>query len=331
MKALVYTSPGTLEFREEPKPIPKQGELLVRVAACGICGSDMHGYHGLDSRRAPPLVLGHEAAGTIEGGARDGQRVTINPLVTCGECVDCIGGRPQICAKRENISLPPRQGAFAEWVCVPEENLSIVPDSMSFETAALVEPIAVSYHASELARRYLFKPLAEAKYLILGGGAIGLATALVLKARGATDIALGETNSVRRQIVLEAGIHDVFDPAQTSPADDNYDVVIDAVGASVTRETSSRVVRRGGVIVHIGLIPGSDGLDVRRITLQEIVFTGSYCYTPNDFQATLELLAEGRLGNLNWMRTRSMAEGPAVFKELDTGLARAAKFVLVNS
>ena len=145
MKALVYTAPETLVYREEPDPKPGAGEALVRIDAVGICGSDMHAYFGHDDRRPAPLILGHEASGQVVFGAHSGRRVAINPLVTCGTCDDCLGGRANLCAARQIISMPPRQGAFAEYLAIPERNLVVVPDDTPASIAALAEPVARSF------------------------------------------------------------------------------------------------------------------------------------------------------------------------------------------
>src|SRR6056297_2611914 len=167
MKALIYDGPETLVLREVPDAEPHAGEELIRVSAVGICGSDMHAYLGHDARRPAPLILGHEAAGVIEGGPRDGARVTINPLVTCGACPACRSGRENLCPERQIISMPPREGAFAEFVRMPERNLVAVPDGVPLEVAALAEPLAVSWHAVRLGLSALHE--AEARRALVIG------------------------------------------------------------------------------------------------------------------------------------------------------------------
>jgi threonine dehydrogenase-like Zn-dependent dehydrogenase len=329
MKALVYTGPYGLEFREQAEPCAEVDEVLVKVEAVGICGSDMHAYHDNDSRRPAPLILGHEAAGHIISGTRSGQRVTINPLVICGKCSYCIAGRGQLCRKRQIISMPPRPGAFAEIVRVPERNLIAVPDGFSITKAALAEPIAVAYHAVHRGMRFLANPLPAATCVVLGGGAIGLAAALVLRMEGATSISVAETNSARRATIQRSGDFHVYSPEVISrPDDSSVDLLIDAVGVKASREAASGLIKPGGVIVHAGLSPGSEGLDVRKITLEEIVVTGTYCYTPDDFRNTVSALTEGRLGSLDWYQERSLKEGPSAFKDLDEGHSSPAKIIL---
>jgi L-iditol 2-dehydrogenase len=195
MRGLVYTGPGQVALRQVPMPTPVPSEAIVKVASVGICGSDMHAFHGHDERRPPPLVLGHEAAGTVVEGEHPGSRVTINPLVTCGHCAMCRDGRTHLCAERQIISMPPRPGAFAEFVRIPERNLVPIPDDMEFSVAALAEPLAVSWHAARIGGERLHGPLAAARACVLGGGAIGVGATLALGLFGVPDIHLGESHA----------------------------------------------------------------------------------------------------------------------------------------
>ena len=332
MKALVYTGPHALAFRDEPAPTPAPGEALVRVAAVGICGSDMHAYHGFDTRRPPPLILGHEAAGVVVSGPRQGARVAVNPLVVDPESPEARQGRPHLSATRQIISMPPRPGAFAELVRVPESNLFAIPDHLGFAEAALAEPIAVSYHAVGRGAALLGVPLAEVRAVVLGGGAIGLAAALCLRLLGAGSIMVGETQDARRAMLRDAAGFAAFAPgAAAEPAENAVDLVIDAVGAAATRAAACRMVRPGGVIIHAGLLPGHEGLDVRKITLQEITFTGTYCYTPAEFAAVIAALGGRRFGALDWLETRPLHAGAEAFADIDAGRVGAAKIVLIPS
>ncbi len=328
MKALVYTAPYSVEYRDAPVPVPGAGEVLVRVEAVGICGSDMHGFHGHDDRRPPPLILGHEAAGTIAAGERAGQRVVINPLVVDPECPAAKAGRPHLSPTRQIISMPPRPGAFAEFVTIPERNVLPISDRLDVRTAALTEPIAVSWHAVRIGTERLGQPVETASVLVLGGGAIGLAAALVCRRLGMRRIAIAETSAERRAVLARERGLEPYDPvAGDGPA--GVDLVIDAVGASATRAAASRLVRPGGVIVHVGLLPGDGGFDIRRITLQEITLMGSYCYTPEDFAATLAAIEAGELGALDWFATYPLSDGARAFAELDAGQVAAPKVVLL--
>ncbi|MCH8155435.1 MAG: alcohol dehydrogenase catalytic domain-containing protein, partial [Proteobacteria bacterium] len=212
MKALVLLGPERMELRDEPAPAPRPGEALVRVEAAGICGSDLHSYLGRDARRPPPVILGHEACGIVESGPRAGRRVVINPQITCGRCAACRSGRSNLCIDKEIVSIPPRQGTFAELISVPEENLIEVPDGLDPLRAALAEPLATSFHAAVIAEPHLAKPLDRCAALVIGGGAIGLGVALVLAARGCDRIHLAERNPLRRARLQAQREFQVYDP-----------------------------------------------------------------------------------------------------------------------
>jgi threonine dehydrogenase-like Zn-dependent dehydrogenase len=329
MKALVYTKPNALEWRDEPEPPFGNDEVVVRVDAVGICGSDMHAYHGHDSRRPPPFVLGHEAAGYVMSGPKTGTRVAVNPLISCGVCDWCISGRPHLCPSRELLSVPPRPGAFAEFVRVPARNLYTVPDKLEPTKAALTEPLAVAYHAVGLGVRLLSRAVTASHCLVLGGGAIGLGCALALKMQGAREIYIGEPNTARRRTASRGGHFHCYAPGERGePTKLSMNLIIDAVGSEATRAAACRLIKPGGVIVHAGLLPGSEGLNVRKITLQEIIVTGTYCYTPLEFRETLDAIAMGLFGPLDWIEERALSDGPQAFRDLDAGATGAAKIVL---
>lgn len=329
MKALVYTGPHSVIFRDEPEPAPDAGEVLVRVEAVGICGSDMHAYHGHDSRRPAPLILGHEAAGRIVTGPRTGERVTINPLVVDPTCPYAIEGRWHLSPTRQIISMPPRPGAFAELVRIPERNVVAIPETMPISHAALAEPVAVCWHAVRIGVEKLHQPLAACRVVVLGGGAIGLGAALVARHFGAADVRIAEPNALRRQAIGSKESFDAYDPgAGDAPTDNSIDLVIDAVGAAATRAAACAMARPGGVIVHAGLLPGQDGLDIRKITLQEITLTGTYCYTPVDFAQAVNALAARQLGPLSWWDEMPLGDGAAAFAAIDAGATAAAKIIL---
>jgi len=325
MKALIYTGPETMTYGDMPDPDPAKGEVLIRVDAVGISGSDMHAYLGHDERRPAPLILGHEAAGTIMGGARDGERVTINPLVTCGTCRACAAGRDNLCPSRQIISMPPREGAFAQWVAMPERNLVTVPDGVDLARAALAEPIACGWHAVRLAKGALGGQIGSA--LVLGGGAIGLGAALSLAARNVGQITIIEPNETRREMLEKHCGQQALAPDALEPGA-AFDLVIDGVGYEATRATASAHARPGGAIAHIGLGQATGGLDIRRMTLQEITFFGTYTYTAEDFRDTSAAIFDGRLGPLDWMEHRPLAEGARAFADIRAGAVAAPKVML---
>jgi len=325
MKALVYTDSKTMEFRDVDDPSPAAGEALIRVKASGICGSDMHAWAGHDERRPAPLILGHEAAGEIVGFGGAARRVTVNPLVTCGTCEACTTGRDNLCSTRQIISMPPREGAFAELLAMPEGNLVNVPDHVALESAALCEPLACGWHAVRLAMKTLGGDLKDVRCMVLGGGAIGLGAALAFRALGGKDIAIVEPNSARRERILETEDITCLASAVSVHAPT---LVIDGVGVAATRASSSKLVQPGGLIMHIGLGAAEGGLDVRRMTLQEITFIGTYTYTMTDFRATADAIFSGKLGKLRWIDKRPLASGARAFDDIAAGKSAAPKIIL---
>jgi alcohol dehydrogenase len=327
MKALVYTAPNEVVYREEADAAHGQGEVLIRVEAVGICGSDMHAYHGRDPRRNPPLILGHELAGTIVEGPGAGRRVTVNPLITCGTCDYCRQGRDNLCADRTMIGMT-RPGGFAEFVSTAAASVIDLPSGMEARRAALTEPAATALHAVHIAARALVRPLAEARVLVLGGGAIGMLATLLLAHHGVRDVAVGEVNALRRRSLEAATRARVYDPASASPDTNAFDLVVDAVGAKATRDTALAAVRPGGVVVHIGLADGASPIDMRKLTLAEITLIGTYTYTTPDLRAAAHALHDGAFGDLGWVEERRLADGARAFHDLHEGRAAAAKIVL---
>jgi L-iditol 2-dehydrogenase len=324
MKALVYDAVETLVYRDMPDPQPGVGQSLIRVLASGICGSDMHAYLGHDNRRPAPLILGHEAAGVVVGGARDGERVTLNPLVTCGHCRACKAGRDNLCGERMIISMPPREGAFAEHVVMQDANLVTVPDDIPLKKAALAEPLACGWHAVRLGTIALDLPLSEARCLVIGGGAIGVGAALALRAFGANDIHVAEPNETRRATLDQIKGFSAVAPGTITEAD----LIIDGVGYAATRADATAIARPGGVIMHIGLGEDTGGLDIRRMTLQEIAFIGTYTYTSQDFRDTAQAIFDGSLGALDWTEQRPLADGQKAFEDIRAGRVAAPKIIL---
>ena len=166
MQALVYTDTEKLEYKKFQDPSLVDGESIIKVSASGICGSDMHAYHGKDERRIPPLILGHEVSGVIEEGSEKGKKVVLNPLITCGECNYCKNGREHLCAKRIILGMNKpieRQGCFAELVLTPDKNIYELPSNLDIKQAPIAEPTAVALHAVELGEEVLKKPLDQSR------------------------------------------------------------------------------------------------------------------------------------------------------------------------
>ena len=331
MKALVYTNPLEVQLHDRPEPELADGDVVLRIDAAGICGSDMHAYHGHDPRRLPGLVLGHEFAATVAQSAhprwRVGQRVTGNPLITCGHCEYCLQGRDNLCANRTMVGMQ-RPGAFAQAMAIPGSCLIELPDSLQATAAALTEPAATALHAVNLSMKSLVRPLPECRVLILGGGAIGMLAALLLRHYGVDRLDVAEVNEGRRASLREHARCQVHDPRHTPAAESCHDFVIDAVGNVQTRQTAIAAVKPGGVVMHIGLQDWASEIDMRRLTLTEITLLGTYTYTMADLKATVAALHRGAFGNLAWVARRPLSQGAQAFDDLHHGRIAAAKVVL---
>ncbi len=331
MKALVYTQPGEMQLLERPMPEAAPGEVVLKIEAVGICGSDLHAWHGHDPRRQPGLVLGHEFVGSIEQSAAPGYpagtRWTGNPLITCGHCEYCVQGRNNLCANRTMVGMT-RPGAYAEYMSLPAASLVAMPQDMPARAAALTEPAATAWHAINLSARALVRPLHECRVLIIGGGAIGLLAALLLKQLGVRHLTVTELNPLRRQALEQAAGCEAIDPRQQPLADAAFDFVMDAVGSKITRNQALAAVKAGGVVMHVGLQDWASEIDMRRLTLAEITLLGTYTYTTADLQATVAALHRGLFGDLAWVEERPLAAGPQAFIDLDRGHSAAAKIVL---
>lgn len=333
MKAIVYTQPDAVAVLDREMPALEPGELLLRIDASGICGSDLHAYHGHDPRRKPGLVLGHEFAGTVVASSDAslmpvGQRITANPLVTCGHCDYCLQGRDNLCANRGMVGMN-RPGALSEYLAIPARCAIPIPDALPSVSAALTEPAATALHAVNLTMRAMTRPLPEARVLIIGGGAIGMLTGALVGAYGCRRLCIAETNALRRASVSRHLGCEVVDPMVEPPAESSFDVVIDAVGAAPTRNLAVAATRPGGVIMHIGLQAWSSEIDMRKLTLAEITLLGTYTYTMADMHATVRALGNGSFGSLEWVETRALTDGPAAFADLAAGRVAAGKVVLV--
>lgn len=331
MKALVYTQPNEMQILDRPYPSLDAEEVVLKIESVGICGSDMHAFHGHDPRRKPGLVLGHEFAGIIADTSSSlftkGQRVTGNPLITCGYCEYCLQGRNNLCANRTMVGMT-RPGAFAEYMSIPASSLIAIPEGLSLDAAALTEPAATAVHAINLSMRALQRPIQECRVLILGGGAIGMLSALLLKHYGVDDLTVAEVNPLRRKAIEEHVGCKTLNPIDEKITENSVEFVMDCVGAVVTRNTALAAVKPGGVMMHVGLQDWASEIDMRKLTLAEITLLGTYTYSTVDLQATVNLLARNAFGDLSWVEKRSLDNGPQAFSDLHAGKTAAAKVLL---
>ena len=324
MQALVYTDIEKLIYREEKNPKLLNGESIIKVSASGICGSDMHAYHGHDNRRIPPLILGHEVSGIINKGKDIGKKVVLNPLITCGTCSYCTNKREHLCPKRIILGMNrpiTRQGGFAEYVSIPDNNMNEAP---------IAEPCAVALHAVELGENELSIELKDSKALVIGAGAIGLLCGLILsKVKKCKKIVIVEPNDKRLKESLKYLDADGLKPNSKNTLKDHFDIVFDTVGLEATRQRAIESIKPGGIIIHIGLSHPSGNFDFRKTTLQEITFIGTYCYTNKDFEKTLKILNNKEIGVLKWIEYRNLKEGASAFKEIHDGKCTAPKIILL--
>lgn len=332
MKALVYTNPNEMKFLDQADPELQKNEVLLHIDAVGICGSDMHAYHGHDPRRKPGLILGHEFVGTVTQSKSEhyqiNDRVTGNPLITCGTCEYCVDGRNNLCSNRTMVGMT-RPGAYAQFMSIPAPSLIKIPAGMTAAKAALTEPAATAVHAVNRAMAALNRPLVDAKVLVLGGGAIGMLATLLLKHSGSVGICVAEVNEGRRKLIERETGAATYDPRQTGPDASAFDLVIDAVGSKITRVAAFEAVKPGGVIMHIGLQDWASEIDMRKLTLAEITLLGAYTYTMADLQAAVRQIEAGVFGDLNWIETRSLADGEQAFEDIAAGKVASAKVVLI--
>ncbi len=331
MKALVYTKPDEVQLQVINHPIMADEEVIVKINAVGICGSDIHAYHGHDPRRKPGLVLGHEFSGEIIDSKHNyykiGDRVTGNPLITCGKCNYCLEGRDNLCSDRSMIGMT-RHGAYAEYMSIPGQCLITLPAKMAMETAALNEPAATAYHAINTSIKMMVKPLNQQRILILGGGAIGILAAIYLVKKFAANPLVAEINDLRRQSIEKHAKCQIINPINDKIPENSFDFVIDAVGSAKTRIASMQAVAPGGVIMHIGLQDWASEIDMRKLTLAEISLLGTYTYSQSDLVATLQEIDKGYFGDFAWVEERPLANGQDAFQDLVNGRTAAAKIIL---
>ena len=336
MQALVWHGPNDMRVADIPEPAPATGEVMVRVSAVGICGSEIEGYLGLSSIRKPPLVMGHELAATVvHDASRDGRFpagtfVTVNPLLTCRRCRTCRRGATNLCPNRQLIGVS-RPGGMAELVAVPEENVHILPAGITPLLGSLTEPLAVAVHATELARLELLDRVA-----VIGSGSIGLLVLQVIRSLGPSEIGMFDISDERLAAAAALGATTTVntrrparDPRGLSAHAQAYDVVLECVGRSETRALAARLTAPGGRIILVGLHDRQTALDFNAVVRDELQVLGSYTYRDASFDTAIELIRLGRIDTDPWVAERPLHEGPASFHELVSGNGTARKIVLL--
>jgi L-iditol 2-dehydrogenase len=307
MNALVLTEYKRLELASMPMPEIGPGDLLVRVKACGICGSDVHGFDGSTGRRIPPIVMGHEAAGVVAeagtsvSGFTVGDRVTFDSTIFCGQCFYCLRGEQNLCDHRQVLGVSPgeyrRHGAFAEYVAVPQHIAYHIPDELSFEHAAMIEAVSVAVHAVRLTPVTL-----NDTAVVVGSGMIGLLAMQALRLAGcgrivAVDI---DANKLQHAAALGADVQlnskDVDVPAAVRDLTSGRgaEIAVEAVGATGPIQTALASVRKGGVLTLIGNVSPSIELPLQSVVTRQIRIIGS-CASSGEYPACIGMLARGAI------------------------------------
>jgi L-iditol 2-dehydrogenase len=326
MKALVYTAPRRLEMLEFPDPKPKSDEVLVKVRAGSVCGSDLHGFLGRSKKRVPPLILGHEFSGEV---AQTGDAVAIYPIVSCGTCEYCTADRENLCPARQVYGLD-FHGGLAELASVPSRCIFPIPPSMSFVEGSLVEPLANAVHVLDRCSGVRGRTV-----LVYGAGPIGMLCAFVAKQSGASAVAvvdrnahrLGKTRELAADLTIDASDEDPVDVVRDWTGGRGVDFAIDAVGNSLCRQNSMVCTASGGTVVCIGLEEEVCAVDTRAVVTRELDVRGAYAYTRANFAEAISML-ERRL--LPWqpiVTKANLSEGQAIFDDLATGDSAILKAV----
>ena len=307
MKALLLSRYRHLEIADLPNPTPGPGEILVKVAACGICGSDVHGYDGSSGRRIPPIVMGHEAAGRVAKvgpqvtGWSEGDRVTFDSTISCGTCRYCVRGEINLCDHRRvlGVSCPDYScaGAFAEYVIVPQRIVYLLPDSLSFSEAAMLEAVAVAVHAVSLS-----KISSGDQALVLGAGMIGLLTLQSLRAAGCSTVCVADVDASRLKLAKEVGatetLHatgdDLVSEVLRLTNNTGVDVAVEAVGIDATVRAAINSVRKGGTVTLVGNITPEVTLPLQKAVTRQIRLQGA-CASAGEYPQAIELLTSGAI------------------------------------
>ena len=317
MKTLLYSDWDTVETAERAMPQIAPDEVLLRVAACGLCGSELEAIKNHSPRRVPPLVLGHEFCGTIEKIGADvknwqvGQRAISNALVACDDCVRCKRGEPYLCEARQIFGMN-RGGAFAEFVNVPARSLLEWPDNLPAEAAALAEPLANGVHMVNLSRAW-----AAENVVVIGAGPIGLlAMQAFVQMRGARVLA-ADLSDERLEAATRCGAAEIVNPRTddlvvrvlAATDGEGADIVIDAVGAAITKKQSIAATRPGGAAIWIGLHENEMTLDSYGVTLPQKSILGSYSASQEEMKTAIDLLASGKIDATSWTHIFPLSDG----------------------
>lgn len=338
MKALLLSEYRRLELIDVATPKPQPGEVLLRVAACGICGSDVHGYDGSSGRRIPPIVMGHEAAGIVAAvgavvsGLSEGDRVTLDSTVYCGQCANCLRGDINLCDRREVLGVScgdyRRAGAFAEFVSVPARIIHKLPDSLPFEDAALLEAVAVALHAVSLTAVE-----SGSTTLVVGAGTIGLLLQQALRVAGCSRVFVTDPDRTRLSLSQKLGAtetiaENVAERISKLTDGTGVDLVVEAVGRTESIAASIDCVRKGGPVILVGNISPEVKIPLQKVVSRQLRLQGS-CASAGEYPKAIELMSKGEIRVKPLITAVApLAEGPQWFERLYAREPNLMKVVL---
>jgi 2-desacetyl-2-hydroxyethyl bacteriochlorophyllide A dehydrogenase len=303
MRAAVIEKPYVVEFKDVAPPvITRNDEVLIKVAVTGICGSEIHAYHGTHPFRIPPVISGHEMTGVVVETGKEvqsvaiGDRVTVEPQYGCGLCRYCKVGDYHLCPRKKVLGTQEWTGSFGEYIVVPEHTVIRLPEGVSFEQGALIEPLAVGVHAVRQAKVGLGDKVA-----VLGAGPIGLALMLAAKASGATRTFITDVSDYNLEIAAKLGSTYTINPLKENPVEfirnstngDGVDVAFLAIGLEPVLNDALKVVKKGGKVSEVALFGSHPKVEISFVQNREISVIGSNMYTRSDFEIAAEAIAAG--------------------------------------
>lgn len=315
----VVAGPSGVSTVSAEVPVPGPGEVLVRTVLAGICGSDTHALAGLHPFIDLPYLPGHEVVGVVE---ETGRRVVLEPFLPCWECKQCKAGRQNVCERLRFFGCAHDQGAMAEYFTVDARRLHDVPDDLSWEQAAMIEPLGTPVHAIGLAGGVTGRTVA-----ILGAGTIGLLTLLVAKAYGAARVVMTARSSSSRDRALRFGASAVVDASLPDAAEqvrealgESADVVFDCVASQSTMDQALAMVMKAGTVVVIGVPPAPVTIPLPQIQDAQLRIQGSATYLPADFTEAMRLLSTGEVAIDGLITSvRPLSEAAPAFAEAASG------------
>ena len=341
MKALLLTEYKHLELTEIPQPEVGADDVLIQVQACGICGSDIHGWDGSSGRRVPPLVMGHEASGIVaDVGSRvtafsAGDRVTFDSMVSCGNCWYCRQGAANLCENRMVLGVScgeyRRYGAFAEYISVPERIVYRIPDSLPFEHAAMIEAVSVAVHAANRTPVTLGDTA-----VVVGSGMIGLLAVQAIRLAGCSRVIATDVNKHRLEVArslgadvtINAADEDVPARVRALTRGRGADVALEVVGTTPTIQSAIACTRKGGAVTLVGNVTPAIDLPLQEVVTRELSLYGT-CGCNGEYPACIELLETGGIQVQPLITARaSLEEGPDWFRRLYEGEPNAMKVLL---